>query len=66
MLQGQLEEFISEAQAELEGARVGGNSSMIAMAEEKEVLMFRARSSNGGMKGLHDLWHYFEQNEGAL
>jgi len=66
MLQGQLEEFIREAQNELEVAREGGNSSMIAMAEEKEVLMFRARSSNGGMKGLHDLWDYFEENKDAF
>ncbi|MGO1002763.1 hypothetical protein [Lysobacter sp. CA196] len=65
MLQGQLKEFIREAQAELEDAREDGNSSMIAMAKEKEVLMFRARSSNGGMKDLHDLWDYFEENKDA-
>ncbi|MGJ7901688.1 hypothetical protein [Lysobacter sp. 1R34A] len=66
MLEGQLEEFIHEAQAELSAAREGENDSMIAMAKEQETLMFRARSSNGGMKGLQDLWDYFKQNEDAV
>lgn len=66
MLEGQLEEFIREAQDELKVAREDENGGMIAKAGEKESLMFRARSSNGGMKGLHDLRDYFKQNEGAL
>lgn len=60
MLEGQLEEFIREAQDELRAAREDESGDMIAMAEEKENLMFRARSSNGGMKGLHNLWSYFK------
>lgn len=65
-LEGRLETFINEAQENLEAARAAGDTQAIERAKVKEDLMFRARSSNGGMKSLHDLWEYFKQNEGAL
>lgn len=65
-LEGRLETFIREAQTELETAQSSGNADAITQAEAKESLMFRARSSNGGMKGLHDLWSYFEENKDAF
>jgi hypothetical protein len=66
MLEGQLDEFVREAQTELEAIQATGNAEAIAQAEAKESLMFRARSSNGGMKGLHDLWEYFAENKDAF
>lgn len=66
MLEGQLDEFIREAQTELEASQTTGDAEAIARAEAKESLMFRARSGNGGMKGLHDLWEYFKENKDAF
>ncbi|WP_237051738.1 hypothetical protein [Lysobacter antibioticus] len=65
-LEGRLETFIHEAKADLEAAQVDEDAQAIELARAKEDLMFRARSSNGGMKGLHDLWNYFKENEDAL
>ncbi|WP_408952527.1 hypothetical protein [Lysobacter sp. Hz 25] len=66
VLESRLEAFIREAQAELEAAQNSGDAGAIASAEAKESLMSRARSSNGGMKGLHDLWEYFKENKDAF
>ena len=63
VLEGGLETFIFEARDELEAAKAHGDSDAISHADEKLRLMFRARSGNGGMKGMHDLWEYFEKNK---
>ncbi|WP_248298450.1 hypothetical protein [Stenotrophomonas maltophilia] len=55
-----LDGFINDAQGELTAARASGNTQSIAAADEKFKLMFRARSGNGGMKGLHELYEYFK------
>lgn len=65
-LEGRLETFIREAKTELKSAQNSGDAEAIAQAEAKESLMFRARSGNGGMKDLHDLWGYFEKNKDAF
>lgn len=65
-LEGRLETFIHEARADLEAAQANGDTKAIEVARAREGLMFRARSSNGGMKGLHDLWGYFEENKDAF
>ncbi len=61
-LEDQTTVFIREAQAELEAAQEVGDADAIAKAEVKEELMFSARSVNDGLKGLHELWDYFEAN----
>lgn len=62
-LEGRLGTFMVEAREELDVAKMDGDSEMISRADRKFRLMFRARSGNGGMKGLHDLWEYFEKNK---
>lgn len=66
VLESRLEAFIREAKAELKAAQNNDDLDSIEQAKSKEELMFRARSSNDGMKGLHDLWDYFEENKDAL
>lgn len=66
VLESRLEAFIREAKTELKSAQSSGGAEAIAQAEAKESLMFRARSGNGGMKDLHDLWEYFEKNKDAF
>ncbi|GAA4795644.1 hypothetical protein [Lysobacter hankyongensis] len=65
-LEGQTSAFIREAQAELEAAQEVGDADEIARAEVKEELMFSARSVNDGLKGLHELWSYFEENKDSF
>lgn len=65
-LEGCLDMFIHEAQDELEAAQAGVDTDVIARAEGKISLMRRARSSNGGMKDLENLWEYIEAHKGAL
>jgi hypothetical protein len=65
-LEGTLGTFISEAREELKAAEASGDSEAIARAEEKERLMERASSRNIGMKGLHELWGYFETRKEAF
>lgn len=66
VLESRLEAFIREAKTELEVAQASDDMNSIEQVKIKEKLMFRARSSNGGMKGLHDLWDYFEENKDAF
>lgn len=66
MLEGGLETFISEAREELKAAEASGDPEAIARANAKERLMFRARSSNGGMADLNELWDYLQANKGAF
>ncbi|MCU1164674.1 hypothetical protein JAK67_00470 [Stenotrophomonas maltophilia] len=55
-----LDGFINDAQGELTAAQASGNAQSIAAADDKFKLMFRARSGNSGMKGLHELYEYFK------
>ena len=55
-----LDGFINDAQGELTAAQASGDAQSIAAADEKFRLMFRSRSGNGGMKGLHELYEYFK------
>jgi hypothetical protein len=65
-LEGRLETFIHEASAELKAAEATGDAQAIARAELKERLMFRAASSNGGMRNLHELKLYFDAHKQAF
>ncbi len=65
-LEGRTSAFIREAQVELEAAQEAGDADAIARAEVKEELMFSARSVNDGLKGLHELWGYFEENKDSF
>lgn len=58
-----LDGFINDAQGELTSAQASGNGQSILMADEKFKLMFRARSGNYGMKGLHELRDYFKASD---
>ena len=66
VLEGGLETFISEARDEFDTANADDDPEAISRADAKLRLMFRARSGNGGMKGMHDLWEYFEKNKEIL
>ncbi len=65
-LEGRLETFIHEAKDELEAAQASGEAEAIAKAEAKEDLMFKARSSGGGMNNLEDVWGYLETHKEDL
>ena len=65
-LEGCLETFIHEAEDELEAARANRDEEAISMAEDKVSLMRRARSSNGGMMNLEDLWQHFEAHKDVI
>ena len=58
-----LDSFINDAQAELTAAKASGDAELISATDGKFKLMFRARSGNGGMKGLHELRDYFKESE---
>jgi hypothetical protein len=62
-LEGQTSTFIREAQAELDAAQAGGDVEAIARAEAKEDLMFCVGDINNGLKGLHELWDYFQAHK---
>jgi hypothetical protein len=66
MLESSMDSFYSEAREELKTAEASGDAETISRAKEKEKLMGRAGSSNGGMKGLHELWSYFEVHKGEF
>lgn len=65
-LEGRTSAFIREAQAELEAAQEAGEADAIARAEAKASLMRRAADPNGGLKGLHELWDYFQSQKEFL
>ncbi|MCI1091536.1 hypothetical protein MOQ21_12250 [Stenotrophomonas maltophilia] len=58
-----LDSFINDAQAELTAAKASGDAELISATDGKFKLMFRARSGNGGMKGLPELRDYFKESE---
>lgn len=65
-LEDQAGGFIREAKTESELALANGGSGLVDAARKKLTLMRQVRSSNGGMKGLHELWGYVEKYKGAL
>ena len=67
-LEGCLDAFIREAKDELEAAQASGDAEAVGRADLKLRLMFRARSSNGGMKLFYmdDLTHYLEKYQEFL
>jgi hypothetical protein len=65
-LEGCLDAFIREAKAELGVAEKSGDPNDVAGANAKLQVMLRARSSNGGMKGLDELWQYLERHRDEL
>jgi hypothetical protein len=65
-LEGRTSAFIRETQVELEAAQEAGDADAIAMAEAKASLMRRARSPNAGLKGMHELWDYFEAHKDCI
>lgn len=66
ILEGRTSAFIREAVAELEIAQASGDAQAVAIAEAKASLMRRAADPNGGLKGLHELWDFFQLNHGLL
>jgi len=65
-LEGRTSAFIREAQAELEQAQAGGDPAAVEKAGGKASLMRRARSANGGLGDLDNLWSYFEEHKDAI
>ena len=65
-LESRTSAFIREAQAELEVAQASGDAELIALAEAKASLMRRAADPNGGLKGLHELWDFFQLHKELL
>lgn len=65
-LEGRTSAFIREAQVELEVAQETGDAEVIALAEAKASLMRRAADPNGGLKGLHELWDFFQLHKELL
>mgnify|MGYP003498401123 FL=1 len=65
-LESRTSAFIREAQAELEVAQASGDAELIALAEAKASLMRRAADPNGGLKGLHELWDFFQLHRELL
>lgn len=65
-LEGRTSAFIREAQVELEVAQETGDAAVIALAEAKASLMRRAADPNGGLKGLHELWDFFQLHRERL
>ncbi len=68
VLESRLGAFIHEAKDELEAAQASGDAEAVARADMKLRLMFRCRSSSGGMKLFYmdDLSKYLEAHEEAL
>jgi hypothetical protein len=65
-LEGRTSAFIREAQVELEVVQETGDAEAIALAEAKASLMRRAADPNGGLKGLHELWDFFQLHRELL
>lgn len=61
MLEGQLEEFIREAQKELETIQVNGDAEAITQANQKKRLMSQASWKHVWLTD-EALWNYFQQN----
>lgn len=60
VLESRLSTFITEARNRVKAAETSGDAEAIAHARQEEALMSKARSVNGGMSDLGDLWAYFE------
>ncbi|QWP79407.1 hypothetical protein J5226_15070 [Lysobacter sp. K5869] len=59
-LEDALSSFISEARAERNAAEAGGDAQALQRADAKLDLMFKARSKNGGLADLNELWNHFD------
>ncbi|MGH8083591.1 MAG: hypothetical protein ACREP7_23650 [Lysobacter sp.] len=58
-LEDTLSRFISEARAEHEAAKAAGDAGATESADTTLAVMFKARSKNGGLADLDELWNYF-------
>lgn len=65
-LESRTSAFVREAQTELEAAQEAGDADAITKAEAKASLMRRSADPNGGLKGLHELWDYFQAHKEGL
>jgi hypothetical protein len=64
VLESRLGTFITEARDQLKAAEASGDAEAVTRAKQAELLMSKARSVNGGMSDLSDLWAFFEQRKG--
>ena len=65
-LEGRLSTFISRARTEVRHAETSDDAEALAKAEAKLSIMFRARSSNGGLKDTKNICDYFRDHEGTF
>ncbi|HDS1581787.1 TPA: hypothetical protein QEL15_003903 [Stenotrophomonas maltophilia] len=59
ILEDYLAIYVFEARNGLEEAKASGDPDAVLLADQKLRAMVRARSGNGGMKSLSELWDYF-------
>ena len=59
-LEDALSAFINEVRRELDAVKADGDPETIEKTEEKLRIMFRARSSGGGMNNLSEVRRYFD------
>ncbi len=66
ILEGRTSAFIRDAATKLEVAQASGDAEAIALAEANASLMRRAADPNSGLKGLHELWDFFQLHRELL
>lgn len=59
ILEDYLAIYVFEARNALEEAKVSGDPDAVPLAKRKLRAMVRARSGNGGMQSLNELWDHF-------
>lgn len=64
-LQDLLSAFIAEARDALEAAQAQADPAAVARAERDLQGLFVARSANGGLGDLDELWRHFHGESGA-
>ena len=65
-LEGRLETFYREANAELRIAEANGEGDAVARARRKKSAMGFASSLNDGMANLDEVWNYIQEHNEAL
>lgn len=65
-LEGRLETFFREANAELRVAEADGEGDAIARARQKKSAMGFASSINDGMANLDEVWNYIQEHNEVL
>lgn len=65
-LEGRLETFFREANAELRVAEANGEGDAIASARQKKSAMGFASSLNDGMANLDEVWNYIQEHKEVL